>query len=229
MAFAAARDQSRPTLAGVLMQSGEMFTLVAADEFRLAVKQFDVGWVNPTDVIVPARALGELARIDTEQELVSITLGDNRVAFDLGHSLLVSQLIPGNFPDWRQIIPEEHTTRTVIQTAELLTALSSTVVFARDAAFIGRFEITPTDNGLGTLSISAVSAETGDTLTQMDVMVEGNPIEIAFNMQYFSDVIKAISSAQVVLETQMPSSPGVIKAVDDPYYTHVIMPMHLGK
>lgn len=234
--FAAATDESRPILTGVLAHFEEdRLTLAAADGFRLSVRSAPLGQTvdQVMEVIIPARALGELARIVTDQEdwvEVIITPARNQVLFHLNDVDLVSQLIEGRFPDYRQIIPTGCTTRTVLESNGFLKAARVSHLFARDAANIVRVEVVPGDELMpGHLTLAATSAELGDNVGQVDAMVEGEPIEIAFNAKYLIDVLSVVDTAQVALETSTPSSPGVLRPVGDEDFIHVIMPMHLSR
>jgi DNA polymerase-3 subunit beta len=235
VAFAAATDESRPILTGVLARFEEdRLTLAAADGFRLSVRSVPLGHEveQMIEVIIPARALGELARISGDQEEwveVIITPARNQILFHLTDVDVVSQLIEGKFPDYNQIIPSGFTTRTVLDASGFLKAARVSHLFARDAANIVRLEISPGDELMpGHLTLAATSAELGDNVGQVDASVDGDPMEIAFNAKYLIDVLSVVDSAQVALETTSPASPGVLRPVGDDDFIHVIMPMHIG-
>jgi DNA polymerase-3 subunit beta len=235
VAFAAAADESRPILTGVLAKfEGAQLTLAAADGFRLSVRVIELPHAvpDPFSVIVPSRALVELGRISSEQEdpiAVTITPTRNQVIFQLTDIVLVSQLIDGNFPDYRQIIPKDRTTHTVIDTAAFLKACKTALIFAREAAHIARLHIKPASElAPGQMIVSATSAETGDDVSELDASIEGNEVEVAFNVRYLIDVLSVVGTPQVALGTTTSSSPGVLRPVGDADFTHVIMPMHLG-
>jgi DNA polymerase-3 subunit beta len=230
--FAAATDESRPILTGVLAKfEGNRLTLAAADGFRLSVRTAGLpAETAPASVIIPARALAELARISTDEETITllITPARNQVLFHTPNVDLVSQLIDGNFPDYQQIIPKSYATRTVLNTSSFLRACRTANIFARDAANIARFQIVPGGElAPGHLTVGATSAELGDNVGEMDASIEGDEIEIAFNVKYLIDVLSVIDTADVALETTTPSSPGVIKPVGGEDFVHVIMPMHV--
>jgi DNA polymerase-3 subunit beta len=236
VAFAAATDESRPILTGVLAKfEGAQLTLAAADGFRLSVRTIPLPQPipDPFSIIIPARALTELGRISGEQKdpiIVTVTPTRNQVIFQLTDIVLVSQLIDGNFPDYRQIIPRERTTHTVVDTATFLKACKTALIFARDAAHITRVHVKPgSELTPGHVVVSATSAETGDDVSEFDASIEGEEIEIAFNVRYMIDLLSVIGTPQVALDTTMLSSPGVIRPVGDVDFTHVIMPMHLGR
>ena len=235
VAFAAATDESRPILTGVLAKFEDTeLTLAAADGFRLSVRTIPLPHAvpDPFSVIVPARALTELGRVSGEQKdpiVITVTPTRNQVLFQLTDIVLVSQLIDGNFPDYRQIIPGERTTHTVMDTATLLKACKTALIFARDAAHITRLHVKPgSELAPGHVVVSATSAETGDDVSELDASIEGEEVEIAFNVRYLIDLLSVVGTPQVALDTTTSSSPGVVRPVGDMDYTHVIMPMHLG-
>jgi DNA polymerase-3 subunit beta len=151
------------------------------------------------------------------------------VLFHLDSIELVSQLIDGKFPDVNAIMPKRHDTRTVMDTAAILKACKAASVFARENSYIARVSVTPgSELAPGHVTVQATSAETGDNAGELDASVEGAPVEIAFNVKYLIDVLNVLGTAQVVLETTSASSPGLIRAIGDDAFTHVIMPMHIG-
>jgi DNA polymerase-3 subunit beta len=241
VAFAAATDESRPILTGVLVKfETDRLVMAAADGFRLSVRSEPIPKLTaePTSVIVPARALAELGRItaptgsDEGEESVEITItpARNQILFHMKDIDLVSQLIEGNFPDYNQIIPEEYDTRTVLDVISFLKAVKVSFLFAREAANAVRLRVEPGGElSPGRLVMSAVSAELGSNVSEMDVVVEGEPIEIAFNARYLIDVLSAIDTAQVTMETTNAGRPGLLRPVGDQSFIHVVMPMNLSK
>jgi DNA polymerase-3 subunit beta len=236
VAFAASTDDARPVLTGVQAEidSGEM-TLAAADGFRLSVRSSHLP--TPTGghmrAIIPARALAELGRILADgDEVVTMSLPPNRsqVIFRTKNIELVSQLIDGNFPDYRSIIPTGFSSRTVVATGGLLKACKAADIFAREAAHSARLRVTPgTELEPGNVEITATSAETGSNETIVEATVEGEGIEIAFNVSFLVDVLNVIDTPNVALETTSSTSPGVIRPVGRDDFLHVVMPMHLGR
>ncbi len=236
VSFAAAMDESRPVLTGVLAEiSGDNLTMAAADGFRLSVRNAELSESAPSSssVIIPAKALQELARVSAEEdEPIQMTIAPNRsqVYFRMTNIDLVSQLVEGNFPDYKQIIPEGAATHIVVDAAEMLKAVKIASFFARDAANVVRVRVTPGEQGIGgRVTVMATSAELGDNVTEIDAAVDGDAIEIAFNARYLTEVLSVIGTPQVVLETTSPSSPGVIRPVGDERFVHVIMPMHIAR
>jgi len=233
--FAAATDEARPILTGVLAKiEGGQVTLAAADGFRLSLRTAHLSTPNaePIQAIIPARALAELGRVITAEEPVFMSLppGRGQVIFHHDSVELVSQLIEGAFPDYNNVVPKNYTTRTVMSTAEFRKACKTSDIFAREAAHTARLKIKPgSELTPGHVTISATAAETGDNVTELDATVDGGPIEIAFNVKYLVDVLNVLDTPNVALETSTSSSPGVIRPVGRDDFLYVIMPMHLGK
>lgn len=236
VAFAAATDDSRPSLTGVLTTfEGNRVSMAATDGFRLSVRSAHIaGYVEkPFNVIIPARALNEVARIvtdDLEAVYISMPPGRNQIIFDMDNVLLVSQLIDGKFPDYQPIIPRSHNTRTVLNTADFSKACRTADIFARESSNTARVSVEPGD-GLSPAYaiIAANSKETGDNVAQVDANVEGMPIEIAFNVKFMADALGVIDTPQVALETTNPNEPGVLKPVGDNDFVHIIMPMNFNR
>lgn len=237
VAFAAAVEESRPVLTGIRAQfDKDKLILSGTDGFRLSTKTIPLALPveNSFEVIIPARALSELARVLGSQDQpvqVAVTPSQNQILFHLENIDLVSQLIEGRFPDVSQIIPKAHTTRTMIDAKNFLKAARVSYLFARDAANIVKLEIIPGDGELvgGRVVFSATSQDLGDNITDLEASIEGEKVEIAFNSKFLIDVLSVMSSAQIVLETSTPASPGMLKMVGDESFSHVIMPMHLSR
>jgi len=233
--FAASTDEARPILTGVLITvEDNLMTLASADGFRLSVRaaKLTSQITNPIKAVIPARALSELARISTDgKETVTMFMPpqSGRVIFRTENVELASQLIDGSFPDYEQIIPRSHETRTVLSTDAFLKACKQAEIFAREGSLIARVSITP-GNELqpGTVEISGQSEETGSNQTVVDASIEGPPILIAFNVRFMREVLDVIKTPNVALETTVSTSPGVIRPIGEKDFTHVIMPMHLG-
>jgi DNA polymerase-3 subunit beta len=236
VAFAAASDDSRPMLTGVSTTfDGNQVIMAATDGFRLSLRSAQIAGqvAEPLQTIIPARALSDVARIisdDLDAVYISFPQGRNQIIFDMDNVVLVSQLIEGNFPDYKPIIPRRRNTRTVLGTAEFRKACRTADIFAREASNTARVAVEPGDGIAPSYAmITATSVETGNNEAQIDASVEGEPIEIAFNVKYMADVLNIIDTPQVALETTGPLDPGVIKPVGDTDFVHIIMPMQFSR
>lgn len=235
VAFAASTDEARPILTGVYVKvEGNQIVMAAADGFRLSVRSAALsGEVSsPFDVVIPARALSELARVAGDQdEVVTMVILPSRgqVVFRLPEVELASQLIEGAFPEYDQVIPKSYDTRSVLTTSTFLKACKQAEIFARDGSHIARLNIVPGGElQPGVVEISAQSEETGSNETIVDASIEGDPLLVAFNVRFLREVLDVIKSSNVALETGAQTSPGVIRPVGEDGFLHVIMPMHLG-
>lgn len=233
--FAAASDDSRPVLTGVHMKSdGPKLTFASADGFRLAVAevQLDSAPAEPVEVIIPARALRELARLihETEEPVeLRINQGRTQVLFALTDIELVTQLIQGTFPNYNQLIPAEWSTRCTVNVDDFKRGTRIASIFARDGSGIIRLQMTPGEGMPGSLKISARADEVGNNEGEIDASVELRNTEpgssrIAFNSRYLSDVLNVLQG-EVALEMTSPSSQGVFRPVGETGYVHVVMPM----
>ena len=226
-AFAAASDEARPILTGVLARfEGDRLTLAAADNYRIAVKTVPIlDAVPETSVVIPARALNELSRIladvDDPVEVV-LAAGRNQVLFHLDGIDLVSRLIDGQFPNYQQVMPQAHATRAVLDREELLRAVRPAALIAHESANIVKLQIG--GDGDGGITVSA-NAEVGDHVGQVEAAVEGDGTTIAFNARYLADVLTNVAAEQFALELNGPLSPGVFKPIGDDQYVHVVMPV----
>ncbi len=226
-AFAAASDEARPILTGVLARfEGDQLTLAAADNYRIAVKTVPIlDAVPETSVVIPARALNELSRIladvDDPVEVV-LAAGRNQVLFHLDGIDLVSRLIDGQFPNYQQVMPQAHATRAVLDREELLRAVRPAALIAHESANIVKLQIG--GDGDGGITVSA-NAEVGDHVGQVEAAVEGDETTIAFNARYLADVLTNVAAEQFALELNGPLSPGVFKPIGDDQYVHVVMPV----
>jgi DNA polymerase-3 subunit beta len=226
-AFAAASDEARPILTGVLARvEGSTLTLAAADNYRIAVKTIPIlDAVAETSVVIPARALNELARILSDvDEPVDIVLAQarNQILFHLEGVDLVSRLIDGQFPNYQQVLPQSHTTRAVLDREELLRAVRPAALIAHESANIVKLQIDA--NGNAGITVSA-NAEVGDHVGQVEAAVEGDGTTIAFNARYLADVLTNVDAEQFALELNGPLSPGVFRPIGDDQYVHVVMPV----
>ncbi len=235
VAFAAATEDSRPVLTGIQVEiSGDGFTFAAADGFRLAVYEGKLVEPISEDVsfIIPARALQEVNRLltgQTEQVEFTVTPQKSQALFRLEQVELVSQLVQGTFPNYRQLIPDAYDTRVVVSQESFLGAARTASIFARDGSGIVRLNVTAAeDGGSGKIAVSSRAEELGDNIGEVDAQVEGEDAKIAFNSKFLSEVLDILGDGDVALETTEPSSPGVIRPASDSEgsrYTHVVMPM----
>lgn len=232
VAFAASTDLGRgPALNGVLVDVGkDVITMAAADGFRLSVSKTALDErFEPASAIVPVKALLTLSKIITDGEQVRVLFlkGDRQIGFVTKDIELITQVIDGKFPDYKQIIPRSHKTRTLVSTSALLSAVRRAEIFA---AGLTRFTIKHGESTVipGHLDVFANSDEIGEATTNLEANVEGYELVIGFNTRYLRDMLEVIETPDLAIETNMTNAPGIFLPVGDDSFLHVIMPMHLA-
>jgi DNA polymerase-3 subunit beta len=224
--FAAASDEARPILTGVLTRfEGDHLTLAAADNYRIAVKTATIlDPVEDTSVVVPARTYSELERLladsDDPVELI-LAPGKNQVVFHLEGIDLVSRLIDGQFPNYQQVIPTSHTVHAEVDREELYRAVKFSGLIAASSANVIRIHA---ESDGGSLTIAA-AADVGDTEGEVEAIIEGEAVTVSFNVRYLEQALANLSAERLGLDFSGPLSPGVLRPVDDTSYVHVIMPV----
>ena len=235
--FAAAKEDNRPILTGVLMQlDGNVMTMASADGYRLAVRTTDIEqtFAKRVDLVIPAKALTEVGRvIGDEDDVITITLPKERdiVLFHMKHTDIATQLLEGKFPDFAAIIPRSYVTSSVMYTSDLLAACKRAEIFARDSAYSAKLYVKPAPGPgePGAVQIVGMSAERGDNEGTLDASVEGEALNISFNIRYLIDVLNVIDDERVVLESNGAANPGVIRPENRDDFVSVIMPMQVTR
>lgn len=227
VSFAAASDETRPILTGVLTKlAGQTLTLAAADNYRIAVKTLDMlQSVEETSVVVPARSYNELLRIlgDTDEPVdIILAQAKNQVIVKVDTTEVVSRLIDGQFPNYQSVLPTSHSTRALVNRDELLKAVRLSALIASSAANVVRLGF----GEAGSTGITiAAAADVGDAEGQVEAKLEGDPVTIAFNARYLVEALQNMAAEELAIELSGPLAPGVLKPEDDPAYVHVIMPV----
>ncbi len=227
VAGSASRDETRPVLTGILVSASEReLRMVATDSYRLSVKEtvLEAPLSSAFEVNVPARALQELARIvahDAEAAL-SVSVRNNQVLFVLGGVILSSRMIDGQFPNFRQLLPESFEYELRIGGAELRDVVRRISLLAQKNAPL-RLAFSP-----GELTVSAQTPDVGEARESLPVAFQGEPLEIGFNPEYLRAGLEAIDEGDVVLKLISPLRPGLIEAGDDSRFRYLIMPIRLN-
>jgi len=218
-----ATDESRPTLTGVhfMVKDGNV-TLEGADGFRLSRSAFgyETDWAG--DVIIPARGLTEFLH-SVEGDEVTVGVRENQVVFSGNNLTLVSQLIEGNYPDVNAIVPTSHKTRVVLSTKGLVQSVKAAMVFARESNNTIRLNFK--DNRV---TVSAVSAETGNNDSEVSATITGANVEIAVNGKYLLEAL-SVHGENTVIELNENSNPIVVRDTENTGLIQIVMPMHMGR
>ncbi|MEM7698465.1 MAG: DNA polymerase III subunit beta [Verrucomicrobiota bacterium] len=223
-AYAISTDETRYVLNGVNCLIGEgMLTLVATDGRRLAMVEQDLEMpdAGETAVIIPTKAVNELQRSLSDEGSMKVALTANQASFELNDSLLVTKLIEGNYPNFRQVIPGEALHRIVIEREIFLDAVKRVSLLANEKTNSIKFIFD--DNKL---SLSANSPEVGEAEETIDVRYEGPRMVVAYNPEFVMAPLRNLDQDEVFLDLIDEGSPGVLK-IDEPFL-YVIMPMRVA-
>jgi DNA polymerase-3 subunit beta len=220
----ASRDESRPVLTGILVRfDGDALVMAATDSYRLAVKEtaLDGGGLE-LEAIVPARALGELARIAAEGDSIELGAHENQIAFHAGDTWLTTRRIDGQFPNYKQLLPEAFEHDVPLARSEVLEVVRRvSVMVQRNSPLRLRFEE-------GTLTVSARTQDVGEAEESLPVPFTGaEPLEIGFNAEFLREGIESMAADEITLHLISPLRPAVIEGGDeDP--TYLVMPIRLA-
>jgi DNA polymerase III subunit beta len=227
VAPAASRDDMRPVLTGVLVNAaGREMTMVATDSYRLAVKrtelESEIG--GELEANIPAKALRELGRLVAGGELdeVAVSLLPNQAVFQAGGILLNTRLIDGQFPNFRQLLPESYEHDVRLPRAEFVDVVRRVSQLAqRNAPLRLAFSS-------GELKVSASTPDIGDAEESMPAAFEGEALEIGFNPEFLRDGIESIGGDEVLLRLISPLRPGLLQPVDNEDFRYLVMPIRLN-
>ena len=219
----ASRDESRPVLTGILarFEPGKL-VMAATDSYRLAVKETDLaGSSQELEAIIPARALAELARIVGSATQLELGVQENQVAFRTEDAVLTTRRIDGQFPNVKQLLPEQFEHVVTLPRSELLEVVRRVAVMAqRNSPLRLRFAD-------GELNISAQTQDVGEAKESLPAPFAGDPLEIGFNPEFLRDGIESVQSDEVQLKLISPLRPGLIQGEGDDY-SYLIMPIRLA-
>ena len=220
--FAVSTEEARPQLTGILLSLGEDgVRLVSTDTYRLSVQNCPLIVGKGTlQAIVPHRAMAELFRLLSEEEgEIDASVSSSQILFKVGEITLVSRLIEGQFPNWERVVPAEHDRKLTTPTAEFLQSIRRVAIVARENA--NRAVLRTAD---GKLIVTAESGSVGKAYEEVEVVKEGDDVEMAFNAKFLLDVLSVIDTEAVDLELTGSLSPAVVKGQGDENYLCVVMP-----
>lgn len=225
--IACATDDTRPVLSGVYFKfSKGVLYLVATDSYRLAEKRIEAPGIDvEKEFIVPVRTMQEVLRIAGSVESagkIAISATENQVSFTIGNSQIVSRLIEGAFPNYKQIIPASFRSSADIELKELVSAVKMAALFARQGANNIKIKFTPT-----VLVITSVADQIGDNTSSVPAQVSGDEVEITFNAKYVLDILQVMTEKKILFEVNDKASPGVIKSEKAKNYIYIIMPLRV--
>ncbi len=222
--YAISTDETRYVLNGVLFSfKDNKLTLVATDGRRLAMLDIELEFPrsHEADIIVPTKAVTELQRLLTDDGDVRVSVGSGQIAFDLNNTLLVSKLIEGNYPNYRQVIPGEMKERVTLERETFLNSLRRVSLLASDKSNSIKLNFTKNN-----IDITANTPEVGEAKESLAVAYKGREFSIAFNPEFLMAPLRNLTEDEVFLDLIDEMSPGVIK-IQSPFL-YVLMPMRIS-
>src|SRR5215210_362780 len=227
VARSASRDETRPVLTGILVSaSGDELRMVATDSYRLSVKEtrLEAPLEGAFEANVPARALQELNRIAGQSgaEALSVAVRTNQVVFEAGGTVLSSRLIDGQFPNYRQLLPDAYEHELQLDAAEITDVVRRISLLAQKNAPL-RLAFKE-----GELTVSARTPDIGEASETVPVPFQGEPLEIGFNPDFLRDGLESVDSGDVLLKLISPLRPGLLQAADDSGFLYLLMPIRLN-
>src|SRR4051794_18976333 len=219
----ASRDESRPVLTGILVQfTAGKLVMAATDSYRLAVKETPLSsTLTELDAIIPARALQELARIAANADEMQLGVQENHVVFGIDGAWLTTRRIDGQFPNYRQLLPEQFEHELVLPREELLDVVRRVSLMAqRNSPLRLRF-------AEGELTVSAQTQDVGEARESIPAPFTADPLEIGFNADFLREGLESVDSPTVRVKLISPLRPAVLEGESDDY-TYLIMPIRLA-
>ena len=227
VARAASRDDMRPVLTGVLVTAaGSEMTMVATDSYRLAVKrtELEAELGGELEANIPARALRELSRILSSEgaEEAEISLLTNQAVFEAGSITLTTRLIEGQFPNFRQLLPESYEHDVRLNGEDFLAVTRRVSQLAQRNAPL-RLSFSS-----GELTVAAETPDVGDATETMPAAFEGEPLEIGFNPEFLKEGIESVAGDELLLRLISPLRPGLLQPVEGEDFRYLVMPIRLN-
>jgi DNA polymerase-3 subunit beta len=223
VARSASRDESRPVLTGILVRfEGGKLVMAATDSYRMSVKETALeGDAPELEAIIPARALGELSRIAQAGDAIELGVHENQVVFVVDDVWLTSRRIDGQFPNYKQLLPETFEHEVTLPRAELLDVVRRVAVMAqRNSPLRMRF-------AEAELTLLAQTQDVGEARESLPAPFSGEPMEIGFNADFLREGIESVTADEIQLRLISPLRPGLIRAEGDDFW-YLIMPIRIA-
>jgi DNA polymerase-3 subunit beta len=239
--FATSTSEIRPEISGILLHfdgTEKRVTVAATDSYRLAEKKLElVGGEgeNSREVIVPARTMQEVLRIlsvfrETEDpeapNTLKIYLAENQILFSLNSVDLISRVIDGQYPDYKQIIPSSWKTKAIFNRNDLIRVIKTASLFAKPGIFDVAFSFKPGKEKSGELTLSSANSQFGENTVRLEAEIEGEANETTLNYRYLLDGLGAMETEEVVFEITSGESPCLLRPkAEGADYLYIVMPI----
>ena len=227
VSFATAQDETRPEISGVFMKvENNSLIMAATDSYRLAENKIQLA--SPTNeevaVIVPTKTLQELLRIlaTGASDELEIYLNETQILFVYEETELISRIIEGQYPDYKQLIPKDFKTVTPLETKEMVKAVKTASLFTKSGINDISLTFSPSDSSL---IIEAINNQVGENRARVKSKIKGEDNKIVFNYRYFLDGLGAVNADEIELSVIDSTSPGLLKSTNNDNYLYIIMPI----
>ncbi len=223
--FCAANTEIKPEIASIFIYTDQdQFIFVATDSFRLAEKKIKTkNTPDISKILIPYKSIADVLRVlDLLSGEVKISFNRNQLSISGNGVYFTTRLIDGSFPDYKLIVPKEEKTKVVVMKQELLSTLRLSTIFV-DKFFQIVFSVKVGENKV---VVDSKNTDVGSSLSSIDAVIEGVPIEVSFNLKYFIDVFQSVTSDSVSISFTEPNKPIIIKGIQDNTFLYLLMPMN---
>lgn len=221
------KDESRAILTGVLITlEDKLLKMVATDSYRLAVTEAEIpdDMAGEFDAVIAGSFLQDIAALPKTGEPVSLALADNQIVVTYANTVFVNRRIEGNFPNYRQLLPDGYVTRVALDVGHLVAAVKRASLLSNTATPV-KFDINIDSQ---TVLLSSTAQDVGSTQETLACEAEGEDVEIAFNYAYLLDGLNAVTTSKVYLEAQSSMKPGIFKAEESENFLYLVMPVRIS-
>lgn len=220
--FATAQDEIRPILTGVKFEvANKKLNLVALDGLRLALRNEYVDNDTSISAVIPSKTLSEVSKIlEDSEESVNITFTQNHILFNLGETKIISRLLEGEFINYNSIIPDEYNLKVTVKRNEFLECIERASLMAKE----GNTNLIKLDIKDDLIVITSDS-QLGKAREELNILMQGDPLKIAFNARFLIDVLKIMDEEEIILEFTSNVSPCIVKNKDKNNCTYLVLPV----
>lgn len=221
------RDESRAILTGVLItfETGQL-KMVATDSYRLAITEAELPDASPDDfqAVISGSFMQEIASLPRTEENIKLALAENQIVVSYQDTVFINRRIEGNFPNYRQLLPDSYTTRVKMDVDKLSAAVKRTSLLGQSSSPV-KFDLNIDSQ---TTLLSAVAQDVGSAQETLTCEGEGEDVEIAFNSAYVLEGLSSVETDQVFLEVQSPLKPGIFRADKEENFLYLVMPVRIS-
>jgi DNA polymerase-3 subunit beta len=221
--FAIAQEESRPILTGVLVEIKDgKINLVALDGYRLALKSESIDSDNSIKAVIPGKTLSEVVKILEDEGEVNITFTSNHILINLGETKIISRLLEGEFIKYTSIIPEEYSLKITVERNKILNCIERASLVAKEGnTNLIKFDINDE------YMVLTSNSQLGNVREELNIILQGEPLEIAFNAKYMIDLLKIMDEEEIYMEFSSSVSPCLVKNKQNDNCTYLVLPVRL--